>query len=139
MAKANGNQLAAPTLSEETIRSLVANQATELQLRSEELAVHKESLSHNRDLAIESISAQKGDRADARNHERSMQKNRFVFCGLVVLFALVAVCVLAFFDKDGLAQKCIEVAAYVGCGAFGGYAFGRHKRVGDDAREDNEN
>jgi predicted RNA-binding protein len=136
VAKQNGAVI--PTLTDETIRNLIANQATELQLRSQELVVEKEALLHNRDLALQSIAAQKEDRSDARTHQRTIQRDRFVFGTAVIFLAVASVCVLAWLGKDELAKECVKLAAYMGAGILGGYAFGSRKanQKNDSSQDD---
>lgn len=136
MAKQNNGLTKIPELSEETVSQMIANQAAELQLRSQQLAVQKESLAHNRDLALHSIAAEKEDRADSRNHDRCIQRNRYIFGGVIIFLAIASVCVLAGLGKDALAAECVKMAAFLGTGFLGGYAVG--KRRPDSAPAEHE-
>ena len=97
------------TLSEDTIRRMLAVQESKISLELKQTEITLRELDHNQKLADKSIDAQAEDRKDERLVEKSMQLHRLVFgavvCAMVIVFVLVAL----HMDKDALVLDVVKV------------------------------
>lgn len=97
------------SLSEDTIRRMLAVQESKISLELKQADIALRELDHNQKLADKSIDAQAEDRKDERLVEKSMQLHRLVFgaavCAMVIAFVLVAL----YMNKDALVLDVIKV------------------------------
>lgn len=124
---ADGGQLQPPP---QWMEQWLHNQAREIQVRSDELALAKQQDQHAHEYANASLAAQAADLREEREYNTGALK----FLGKITV-ALVFI-ILAFFATlmlTGHEQAALELAKiliYGGVGAAGGYGIGKGKKNG---------
>lgn len=124
---AQRNGAKSPQLSDETINRMLATQAEDQKIKVRELEIRQQELRAQAEFAHKMLQAQVGDRSDERKHIKTLQTQRFVASGVVLL---VMILFLGFGLWLGYADQVFEFAKILASaliGAFGGYGYKSHK------------
>lgn len=124
---AQRNGAKSPQISEETINRMLSTQAKDQEIRVRELDIRHQELRAQADFAHKMLDAQVSDRAGERQHIKTLQTQRFVASGVVLL---VMILFLGFGLWLGYADQVFEFAKILASaliGAFGGYGYKSHK------------
>lgn len=119
------NGSAPPQLTDDTVRQLIAQQAAETQLRSQELAIRKAELDYQSKHASDILGAQERDREKERAHSRALQLQKSIFWGAVAALLIAFACLGMYFNKDSLVRDVLQIILSGLVGAFGGYGYAR--------------
>lgn len=117
-----------PALPPQVIEQLTQNQARELQIRAEELALKQQEDKHAFQHAQEVLKAQAEDRKDDRKYRAKNARTTYIFFFLIVLIILFFIGFLVVNNKDQIAMELIKTVLYIGTGLIGGYFWGRLKQ-----------
>jgi cation transport ATPase len=126
----NGGKL--PALSDDTVRQLIAQQAQEATLRSQELQIRKAELDHQSKHALEILAAQERDREKERMHQRTVDRNKMIFLGTVLAAIVAFSCFGLYLNKDGIVRDILQTVLGVVLGSVGGYGYARVQQKRED-------
>ena len=113
----------------EILNRMVENQAKELELRAQELALSKQKDDHAFDFGKKALDAKIEDRKLQRQHQSKVQLQFYIFLGIIVLFIAAVVVISLYLNKETTALELIKILGYITAGGLGGYGLGRiHKR-----------
>ncbi|MDR0805972.1 MAG: hypothetical protein LBN41_04380 [Enterobacteriaceae bacterium] len=113
----------------------IALKEREVEFKRQELEVRKQEIDSNREIALQSILAQKDDRKEQAIFFSGVDQRKFYFKFLVVVALLATAAMFIFTDN---AQYVIELAK-IGGGVFAGYIAGLYKGKSDQQDRNNSN
>ena len=120
-----------PAPSDETLQRFLAvqEQRLALELKQADLAIRE--VDHNQKIADKSIEAQAEDRKDERRLQKTLQKQRLIFAGIVTTAALAFVLIALWMNKDAIILDVLKVVmGFVG--GWGASAVWRSQKQHDE-------
>lgn len=120
-----------PALAPDVVKQLADNQAHELQIRADELALKRQENEHNFEYAQKLLAAQLEDRKHQRTADIQSHASRFRYVTLLTIVACFFIGYLAYINKEALALELLKAAVYLAGGAIGGYFYGRQVKNKD--------
>lgn len=131
----NGSKL--PALNEETWRMLLAQQAQEANLRTQELQIRRQELDYQSKHALEIVGAQERDREKERLHLRTIERNKMIFGGVVLVVVVLFCCLGFYMNKDSIVRDTMQTLLGAVLGGVGGYGYATSQRK-RETRSDEE-
>jgi hypothetical protein len=122
----NGNNL--PVLSDDTVRQLATNQAREIQLRAEELALKKQTDQNQCEVAKLAIKAHAEDREKGRATFVTSRKHLYIFWGFIATASMLFIAGLLMMNKDDIVKEIIKAAVFLSAGGIAGYYKGKGQK-----------
>ncbi len=120
--------------SPEMLTKYLEVQQQEVQLRTEEFAIHAQQEETNKSIAEQSIAANLQDRDNERAHVE--RKTKIILKGVIILVVVVVLFVAyaLYSGKDAIVMKIIEVVAIFAAGFAGGYGLKASKRAEEQSQ-----
>src|SRR5438105_3267676 len=82
---------APPPFPPQLVERMLTNQAHELQLRAQELAIQQQQDSNAFEFGKQALTAKVADRKDQRAHEKSLRRSTYIFAGVVILIIVTLI------------------------------------------------
>lgn len=112
----------------ELIKQFLDTQASEINLKTQELELKKQEDTHNFEFSQRALDAQVKDRLDQRIHNRTLSKYLYIAIGVIV-FIIAAVIVFALYlNKESVAMELVKAIMYLIAGGFGGYGLSKYNQ-----------
>lgn len=115
-------------LSESQLQHLLNNQEKELELKAQELELHKQTNNNNHDYAKSVLSAQVEDRKLEREVNTRLITLYLIVGMIICILFFVFLAVTIYFKQFQIAEELIKAIVYTGAGAIGGYGYKASKK-----------
>ncbi|HEY0024753.1 MAG TPA: hypothetical protein VGB24_17700 [Longimicrobium sp.] len=114
-------------LSPALVQQLVENQAKELAIRSEEIALRAKETDAGHRFAEKALDAQVKDRHEIREEQKRGRRDRLYFLGFAAAVVITFLVYLLHTGKDAFAQEVLKALIFLLSGGTGGYFAGKHQ------------
>lgn len=111
----------------EVVGQLVENQAKELELRAQELALQKQQDDHGFEFSKKALETQLEDRKLQRDHNIHLQRNQYILTGILSVLVVGIIITALILNKEAIALEMIKAIVYLLAGGLGGYGLSRKK------------
>jgi hypothetical protein len=111
----------------EVVGQLVENQAKELELRAQELALQKQQDDHGFEFSKKALETQLEDRKLQREHNIHLQRNQYILSGILSVMVVVIIITALFLNKETIAIEMIKAIVFLLAGGIGGYGLSKKK------------
>ena len=139
MTENNQNNVVPDGLTPDVVKTLLENQAKELELKAIELALQKQQDYHGFEFGKSALLAKIEDRKLQRNHQLSVKKSTYK---LVIILALIisAIVLYAIYSNNSpIAMEIIKAIVYLVGGGLGGYGVAKANSTPKDSDSNNSN
>ena len=109
--------------SPELVERFLDLQQHELQLRTEELALHAQQEDNQKSIAESAISANLQDRDSERSHRERKTKILFIGSTVLVIIMTIFAAFALYSGKEEIVIKMVEIVTIFAAGFVGGYGF----------------
>ncbi len=118
----------------ELLIQLLRNQAQEIAIRQQELALENRRIANDHELTQKSIEAQVGDRDKQRQFDQTARRDRLIFSGGMALLLVAFVFYALYLNKDQIVIEVLKALIFLAAGGLGGYSLkkARDKNGRDD-------
>jgi hypothetical protein len=118
---------------------MLQNQANELELRAQELAIQQQKDTHAFEFGKDALAAKITDRRDQRVHEQGMRKQTFRLLLVTIIVVSMLIAYALFSNNAAFATEIIKALVFVFSGGAGGYGLAKAQSAKSArARENDE-
>ncbi|MEI7589876.1 MAG: hypothetical protein WCJ49_00950 [Deltaproteobacteria bacterium] len=122
-------------LTPEIVCQLIENQAQELELRAQELALQRQQDDHSFEFSKKAIEAQVTDRNLQRELNKHLQRNQYFLISFLAFATVIVITYSLYLDKEAFATEIIKAIFFFFAGGVGGYGL-RNKNDADHKNAD---
>ncbi len=123
-------------LTPDVVKTLLENQAKELELKAIELALQKQQDDHGFEFGKAALSAKIEDRTLQRNHSLAVKKARYVLITILSLIIASIIFYALYSENSPIAMEIIKAIVYLTGGGLGGYGAAK---AGNNSKETDSN
>ena len=114
---------------------MLDNQARELEIRSEEVAMREREAERNHSYAMKALDAQVVDRKDDRIFQKGFLGRFFTFSIIVLVIVVFGFSYALYLNKDQVVLEIVKAIVFIVSGGLGGYSL---KSIKDKKQEDSD-
>jgi multisubunit Na+/H+ antiporter MnhG subunit len=112
-------------LTPDVFKTLLENQAKELELKAIELALQKQQDDHGFEFGKAALLAKIEDRKLQRNHQLSVKKSTYVLVTILALIVSSIIIYALYSNNSPIAMEIIKAIVYLTGGSLGGYGVAK--------------
>lgn len=121
----NSNGAISEGLTPDVVKTLLENQAKELELKAIELALQKQQDDHGFEFGKAALLAKIEDRKLQRNHQLSVKKSTYILVTILALMVSSIVFYALYSNNSPIAMEIIKAIVYITGGSLGGYGIAK--------------
>ena len=139
MPENHQNNAVTDGLTPDVVKTLLENQAKELELKAIELALQKQQDEHGFEFGKAALLAKIEDRKLQRNHQLSVKKATHKLVTVLALIISAIVCYAIYSNNSPIAMEIIKAIVYLVGGGLGGYGVAKAGSAPKDADSNSSN
>jgi hypothetical protein len=132
----NPNDGISDGLTPDVVKTLLENQAKELELKAIELALQKQQDDHGFEFGKAALLAKIEDRKLQRNHQLSVKKSTYILVTILALIVSAIIFYAIYSNNSPIAMEIIKAIVYLTGGSLGGYGVAK---AGDKSKDSDAN
>ncbi len=119
------NQSNIEPLPPDLVKTLLENQAKELELKARELALQKQEDDHGFEFGKAAFATKAEDRELQRQHEYKVRRSTYKLVSVIALLITGIVSYAMYSKNPDIAMEIIKAIVYLAGGGLGGYGFAK--------------
>lgn len=124
-------------LTPDVVKTLLENQAKELELKAIELALQKQQDDHGFEFGKAALLAKIEDRKLQRNHQLSVKKSTYILVTILALIVSSIIFYALYSNNSPIAMEIIKAIVYLTGGSLGGYGVAKAGNKSKDSSSNN--
>ncbi|SJM90667.1 hypothetical protein CRENPOLYSF2_1760002 [Crenothrix polyspora] len=134
----NSNEAIPDGLTPDIVKTLLENQAKELELKAIELSLQKQQDEHGFEFGKAALLAKIEDRKLQRNHQLSVKKSTYILVALLATLIAAIIFYALYSNNNPIAMEIIKAIAYLTGGGLGGYGAAKSSGRSKDSEPKDE-
>ena len=132
----NSSDAISDGLTPDVVKTLLENQAKELELKAIELALQKQQDDHGFEFGKAALLAKIEDRKLQRNHQLSVKKSTYILVTILALIISSIIFYALYSNNSPIAMEIIKAIVYLTGGSLGGYGVAKAGNKSKDSDAD---
>ena len=129
----NSSDTVSEGLTPDSVKTLLENQAKELELKAIELALQRQQDDHGFEFGKAALLAKIEDRKLQRNHQLSVKKSTYILVTILALIVSSIIFYALYSNNSPIAMEIIKAIVYITGGSLGGYGLAKASSKSKDS------